>query len=79
MIFSVYSVKMLFLFATNTMLLFCQKSKHDLLTKKRIEDDISILLKKSDIHPRTYGISSERKIKEDQRVYSVKYAQRKLM
>ena len=30
--------------------------------------------KKSDIHPRTYGISSERKIKEDQRVYSVKYA-----
>ena len=35
--------------------------------------------KKSDIHPRTYGISSERKIKEDQRVYSVKYAQRKLM
>ena len=40
---------MVFLFATNTMLLFYQKSKDDLLTKNRIEDDISILLKKSDI------------------------------
>ena len=55
---------MVFLFATNTMLLFYQKSKDDLLTKNRIEDDISILLKKSDIHPRKMVFLLKEKLKK---------------
>ena len=34
MIFSVYSVKMVFLFPTNMILPFCQKSRFDILPKK---------------------------------------------
>ena len=53
---------------------FCQKSKYDLLPKNTLKDDISGIIEKDDTHPRKYGISSDRKIKDDKNVYSVKYA-----
>ena len=45
----------------------CQKSKDDLLPppkkkKNALKDDISV--EKDDIHPRKYGISSDRKIED---------------
>ena len=74
MIFSVLLVNMVFLFPTNMILSFCQKSKDELLPKNTLEDDISAIIEKDDIHPRKYGISADRKIKDDRRVYSVNYA-----
>ena len=59
MIFSVYLVKMLFLFPLYTMLSFCRKSKDVFSPKNILEDDI-------------FGIIE--KIKDDKRIYSVKYA-----
>ena len=59
----IYSVKMVFLSPTNMILPFCQKSKDDLLPKNTLKDDIFLLIEKDDIHPRKYGISSDRKIK----------------
>ena len=35
---------------------------------------ISGMVEKDDIYPRKYGISSDRNIKDDKKVYSVKYA-----
>ena len=32
------------------------------------------IIEKDDIHPRKYGISSDRIIKDDKKVYSVEYA-----
>ena len=64
---------MVFLFATNMILPFCQKSKDDLLPKNTPKNDISAIIKKDDIHPRKCGISSNRKIKEHKKVYSAKY------
>ena len=52
MMFSVYSVKMVFLFPTNMNLPFCQKSKDDLFLKNTPKDDISGIAEKDDIHPR---------------------------
>ena len=74
MIFSIYSVKIVFLFPAHVILLFCQKSKDDLLPKNTVKDVISGIIEKGGIHPRKYDISSDRKIKEDKKVYSVKYA-----
>ena len=71
-IFFVYS-----LFPTNMMLPLCQKSKDDLLSKNTLKDDISGIIKKYDIHPRKYCISSDRKIKDHEKVYSVKNAREK--
>ena len=52
MMFSVYSVKMAFLFPTNMKLPFCQKSKDDLLWKDTFEDGIFAITEKDDAHPR---------------------------
>ena len=52
MMFSVYSVKMVFLFPTNIKLSSCQKSKDDLLPKSTHKDDISDITEKDDTHPR---------------------------
>ena len=73
MTFSVYLLKMAFLFPTNMILPFCQKSKADLLPKNTLKDDISSIIEKDDIHHRKYGIFADRKIKDDKKVYSAKY------
>ena len=52
MMFSVYSVKMVFLFPTNMKLSSCQKSKDDLLPKDTHKDDSSDITEKDDTHPR---------------------------
>ena len=52
---------------------FHQKSKDDLLPKNTIKGDISGIIKKDDISPWKYGISYDRKVKDDKKVYSVKY------
>ena len=69
MIFSVYLVKMVFHFTTNMILSFCQKSKDDLFPKIRLK----MTFEKGNVHPRKYVFSSDRKIKDDKKVYSVKY------
>ena len=46
MIFSIYSVKILFLFTTNMILPFCQKSQDGFLLKHTLKDDIFASLKK---------------------------------
>ena len=74
MIFSVYLVKMVFLFPTNMILPFCQKSKDDLLPKNTRKHDISGIIWKDDIHPWKCGVSSDKNIKDYKKVYSVKYA-----
>ena len=64
---------MVFHFPVYMILLFCQKSKDDLLRKNILKDDISGIIEKDDIYPRKYGTSSDRKIKDDKKVYSFKY------
>ena len=59
-IFSLYSVRIVSLFPTHVMSIFCQKSKDDLSRKK---------MKKDDTYLRKYGISSHRKTKDDNKVY----------
>ena len=39
-----------------------KKEKNDLLPKNTLKDDISSITEKDDIHPRKYGIFSDRKI-----------------
>ena len=51
MMFSVFSVKIVFIFPTNMKLLFCQKSKDDLFAKNPSKDGISDITEKDDIHP----------------------------
>ena len=70
--FSVYLAKLVFLLPTNILLPFCRKNKDGLLKNAR-KDDISCIFEKYAIHPRKYSISSDRKIKDDKKVYSVKY------
>ena len=61
---------------------FPYKYDINLLSKKQmwyspknvLQDDNSGITEKSDIHHRKYGISSDRKIKDDIKVYSFKYA-----
>ena len=53
---------------------YCQKSKHDIILKNTFKYHISSITEKDDSHPRKYGISSDRKIKDDKKNYSVKYA-----
>ena len=67
-------LKMVLLFRTNMILSFCLKSKNDLLTKNTHKDNISGIIEKDDIQLRKYGISSNRKIKGDEKAYLVKYA-----
>ena len=67
--FSVCSVKMVFLFPTNMKLPFCQKGKDDLFLKNTPKDDISGITQKDDIRPRKDDIgildSYSRKISSD--------------
>ena len=56
MMFSVCSVKLIFLFPTNKKLPFCQKAKDDLFPKNAPKDDISGITGKDDIHPRKDNI-----------------------
>ena len=56
MMFSVCSVKMVFLFPTNMKLPFCQKSKDDLFPKNTRKNDIYDSTEKEYIHPRKYDI-----------------------
>ena len=51
MVFSVYSVKMVFLFPTNMILLFCQKGTMIFSRKNSLQNDISGITEKDDIHP----------------------------
>ena len=57
---------------------FCQKktkqTKKHLLPKISLKDGNSDIIEKVDIYPRKDDISSDRKIKDDKKVYSVKYA-----
>ena len=62
-------MEIVFLFPTNMILFFYQKSKDDLLPKNTLKDDISSIIEKDDFHPRKYSISSDRKIKDDKKVY----------
>ena len=50
--FSVCSVKMVFLLPTNMKLLFCQKSKDGVSSKNKTKDDISDITEKYDTHHR---------------------------
>ena len=50
MMFSVSSVRMVFIIPTNMQLPFCQKSKDNLLLKHTTKDHISGITKKDDIH-----------------------------
>ena len=52
MMFSVYSVKVVFLFPANVKLPVRQKNKGDLLLKNALKDEISDLPEKDDTHPR---------------------------
>ena len=56
MMFSVYPVKMVFLFPTNIKLPFYQQSKDYLFPKNTLKDDISSITEKDDIHPRKYDV-----------------------
>ena len=40
--------------------------------KNTLKDDISGIIEKDDIHPRKYGISSDKKIKDDKEVFFYK-------
>ena len=70
---SVYSVRMVFPFPEKIILPLFWKSKYDLLQKNKLIDDISGIIEKEDNHPRKYGISSDKKIKDDKKVNSLRY------
>ena len=75
MIFSVCSVKTVFLFPTKMI----KKPKTIFSRKMHFRDDISGIIEKDDIYPRKYGISSDRKTKHEKKVYSIKYTQGELV
>ena len=58
MSFSVYSIKMVLLFPTNTKLPLRKKCKDDLLPTNAHKDDISGITEKDDTHPRKDYIGS---------------------
>ena len=70
LVFYVYSVKIPF--SKNMILPFFQKGTVDFFRKKKIKDDISRIIEKVEIHRRRYCISSDRKIKDDKKVYFYK-------
>ena len=55
MIFSVYSVKVVFLFSYKYDITLLSKKQN--IISRKIQDDISGITEKEDIHPRKYGIS----------------------
>ena len=68
MIFFVYLVEMVFLFPTNMILTFFQKSKNEKNApeKNAFRDEMSGIIN-DDIYPRQYGISSDKKVKDDKK------------
>ena len=66
--------KTVFLFPLYMISLFCQESTDGLFSKNVLKYDISSIIEKGDIYLRKYGISSDGEIKDDKKVYSVKYA-----
>ena len=46
---------------------FCEKSKDIFSQRNTLKDGISGITEKDDIHPTKYGISSNRKIKDDKK------------
>ena len=72
MTFSVYSVKMVFLFSTNMILPFCQKAKMIFSQKNTLKDDIFVYHLKDGIYPSKLSLSSDRKIKVDKKFYFYK-------
>ena len=44
-----------------------------IFSQNTLKDDISSIMEKNDIHPRKYGMSSDRKIEDDRKAFSVKY------
>ena len=52
---------------------FFKKTNDDHLPKNSLKNDISGIIEKYYIHLRKYGISNDRIIKDDKKVYSVKY------
>ena len=72
MIFSVYSVEMVFLFPNDMTLPYCHKSKGNLLKKIHLKMRFPVSLKKMIFILENMVISSGRKIKDDEKVYSVK-------
>ena len=68
MIYSVYSLKMVFLFLKNTIYLSVKKAKMIFSIKNTLKDDICGITEKDDIHPRKYCISSDKKINDDEKV-----------
>ena len=61
-------------FPTNKLLPFSQKSKDNLLPKNTHKDNISGIIDIIEKDYIKYDISSERKIKDDKKIYSFKYA-----
>ena len=51
-----------------------KQTKKHLLPKNALKDGNSGITEKVDVHPRKYGISSDRKIKDGKKVYSVIHA-----
>ena len=72
MTFSVYSVKMVFLFPTNMILPFCQKAKMIFSQKNTLKDDIFVYHLKDDIYPSKLSLSSDRKTKVDKKFTFIK-------
>ena len=71
MIFSVYSVKMVFFSLQIWYYPSVKNAKMIFSWKSTIKDDISDIIEK-DVHPRKYCISSDRKIEDDKKVYFYK-------
>ena len=63
---------MVYLFPTNMILPFCQKSKKGFSRNNTLEDDISGIIEKDDVHPRKYGTSPNRKTKVAKKVHFYK-------
>ena len=57
MMFSVCSIKMVFVFPKNMKLPICQKSKNDIFPKNTPKDNISGIAEKDDIHSRKDDIN----------------------
>ena len=53
---------MVFLFTKNIVLPLCQMI---FSRKNKLKDDISSIIEKDDTHPKKYGISSDKKIKDN--------------
>ena len=44
-----------------------------IVSQNTLKDDISSIMEKNNVHPRKYGMSSDRKIEDGRKACSVKY------